>query len=109
MRDQRRVILSAFRIQRACVGWVTWKLLVLVCLGLAALSLLGPSVPTYDPWAWIIWGRQIAHLDLNTCSGPSWKPRPVFFPTVFSFAGDDAAPTLWLLISRAGGMIAIAM
>ena len=86
-----------------------WKLLVLVCLGVAALSLLGPSVPTYDPWAWIIWGRQIAHLDLNTVSGPSWKPLPVFFTTVFSFAGDDAAPNLWLLISRAGGMIAIAM
>jgi hypothetical protein len=86
-----------------------WKLLVLVCLGLAALSLLGPSVPTYDPWAWIIWGRQIPHLDLNTVSGPSWKPLPVFFTTVFSLAGDDAAPNLWLLISRAGGMIAIAM
>ena len=23
-----------------------------------------PSAPTYDPWAWIIWGREILHLDL---------------------------------------------
>ena len=77
---------------------------------LAALSLLGPSVPTYDPWAWIIWGREIAHLDLNTVSGPSWKPLPVFFTTVvLAASGDDAAPDLWLLISRAGGMLAIAM
>ncbi len=86
-----------------------WKALVLACLGLAALSLLAPSVPTYDPWAWISWGREITHLDLNTVSGPSWKPLPVLFTTVFAFFGDDAAPNLWLLISRAGGLLAIAM
>jgi len=86
-----------------------WKLLVLVCLGLAALSLLGPSNPTYDPWAWIIWGREVGNLDLNTVSGPSWKPLPVLFTTVFSFFGDDAAPNLWLVVARAGGFLAIAM
>jgi hypothetical protein len=86
-----------------------WKALVLACLGLAALSLLGPSNPTYDPWAWIIWGREIAHLDLNTVSGPSWKPLPVLFTTVLSLFGDDAAPNLWLVVARAGGFLAIAM
>ena len=30
----------------------------------------GPSMPTYDPWAWIIWGREVAHLDLDTTDGP---------------------------------------
>jgi hypothetical protein len=87
-----------------------WKLLVLGCLALAALSLaLTPSVPTYDPWAWIIWGREIAHLDLVTVAGPSWKPLPVLFTTPFSLAGDDGAPLLWLLIARAGGLLAFAM
>jgi hypothetical protein len=86
-----------------------WKALVLVCLGIAALSLLGPSSPTYDPWAWIIWGREIGHLDLVTTSGPSWKPLPVLFTTVFAFFGDGAAPDLWLVIARAGGLLAIAM
>ena len=47
-----------------------WKLLVLGCLALAALSLLAPSNPTYDPWAWIIWGREIAHLDLDDHERP---------------------------------------
>ena len=37
-----------------------------VVLALAALSMLGPFAPTYDPWAWIIWGREILHLDLST-------------------------------------------
>src|SRR4051812_42902607 len=86
-----------------------WRLLVLGCLALAALSLTLPSVPTYDPWAWIIWGREVAHLDLVTRTGPSWKPLPVIFTTPFSLAGDDGAPLLWLLVARAGGILAIAM
>src|SRR4051794_39855421 len=86
-----------------------WKALVLRGRGLAALSLLGPAVPTYDPWAWIIWGREITHLDLNTVSGPSWKPLPILFTTPFALFGDSAAPGLWLLMSRAGGLLAIAM
>ena len=47
------------------------------CLALAALSLLLPSEPSYDPWAWIVWGREIAFLELDTTGGPSWKPLPV--------------------------------
>jgi hypothetical protein len=86
-----------------------WRALVLGCLVLAALSLLGPAEPTYDPWAWIIWGREITHLDLNTVSGPSWKPLPIFFTTPFALFGEDAAPAMWLIVARAGGLLAIAM
>jgi hypothetical protein len=86
-----------------------WRLLVAGCLALAALSLLGPSQPAYDPWAWLIWGREIVHLDLVTDRGPSWKPLPVLFTTPFSLFGDDAAPELWLVIGRAGGLLALAM
>src|SRR3954465_14712848 len=86
-----------------------WRLLVLGCLALAGLSLLLASVPTYDPWAWIIWGREVAHLDLVTSTGPSWKPLPVIFTTPFSLAGDDGAPLLWLVVARAGGILAFAM
>jgi hypothetical protein len=53
-------------------SWLTGTLLVVVgCLALAALSLLTPSAPTYDPWSWIIWGREVVHLDLSTVGGPS--------------------------------------
>jgi hypothetical protein len=84
-------------------------LLVLGCVALAALSLLLPSTPTYDPWAWIIWGREVMHLDLVTTEGPSWKPLPVLFTAPFSLFGDGAAPALWLVIARAGGLLAVAM
>ena len=67
------------------------------------------SAPTYDPWAWIIWGREITQWDLVTTNGPSWKPLPVLFTTPFALFGDDGAPALWLLVARAGGLLAFAM
>ena len=68
-----------------------------------------PSTPTYDPWAWIIWGREVMHLDLVTTDGPSWKPLPILFTAPFSLAGDGPAPDLWLFVARAGGLLAVAM
>jgi hypothetical protein len=82
---------------------------MLCCLALAGLSLLLPSTPTYDPWAWILWGREIVHLDLMTTGGPSWKPLPILFTIPFSLFGDDLAPYLWLLLSRAAGLFACAL
>jgi hypothetical protein len=77
-------------------------------LGLAALSFLVPSAPTYDPWAWIIWGREIVHLDLSTVDGPSWKPLPVLFTIPFSLFGG-LAPDLWVFVARAGTLAGIVM
>jgi hypothetical protein len=84
-------------------------LLLLACFVLAALSLVGPDAPTYDPWAWLNWGRQLSEGGLDTTAGPSWKPLPVVFTTAFGFLGDDAAPPLWLLVARTGGLVALAL
>src|SRR3954452_15449498 len=78
-----------------------------VCLALGLLSLVGPSSPTYDPWAWLIWGREILHLNLDTRFGPSWKPLPVALTTVFALV-PGAAPALWVAVARAGGAAALA-
>lgn len=86
--------------------------LIPACLALAALSLLLPSAPTYDPWSWIVWGREVAHLELDTTGGPSWKPLPVMFTTVFSATGaidDSIPPLLWLVVARAGALLALAL
>jgi hypothetical protein len=81
-------------------------LLVAGCFALAALSLILPSPPGKDPWSWIIWGREVVHLDLDTMSGSSWKPLPVLFTAPFSIFGD-AAPELWMLVVRAGALLAV--
>src|SRR5437764_2024774 len=87
------------------------RFLLVVCgaaLVIAAVSLLIPSTPSYDPWSWLVWGREIIHLDLHTSGGPSWKPLTVIFTTVFALFGK-AAPDLWLVVARAGAVMAVVM
>jgi hypothetical protein len=81
--------------------------LVLVCLAVAIVSLLVLKEPSYDPTAWLIWGRQIVHGSLDTVGGPSWKPLTVLFTTVFSLAGSGPAPLLWLVVARLAGLLAL--
>jgi len=73
---------------------------------LGALSLLYPSTPSYDQWAWLIWGREITQFDLQTTGGPSWKPLPVMFTVPFALFGG-AAPDLWLVVARAGAVLSL--
>src|SRR5688500_3571224 len=75
---------------------------------LGFLSLLLPSAPTYDPLAWIIWGREIAHLDLNTVDGPSWKPLPVMLTTLTAPLGE-ASPSIWVAVARAGAIAGVVL
>src|SRR5579875_1489440 len=87
-----------------------WALasLAVAAVALAVASLSLPSTPSYDPWAWLVWGREITHGRLHTLGGPSWKPLPVLFTTIFApFA--DAQPDLWLVVARAGAALAVAL
>lgn len=81
-------------------------LVVAVCIAIAVASLAVPAALAYDAWAWLVWGRAIAALALDTTAGPSWKPLPVVFTTVFSVAGA-AAPALWLVLTRTAGLLAL--
>ena len=81
--------------------------LAAACLALAALSLLLPWALAFDPWSWLVWGREVTRLELDTAGGPSWKPLPVVATTLLALAGS-AAPALWLVLARAGGLLALA-
>ncbi|MEA2391616.1 MAG: hypothetical protein QOK31_1725, partial [Solirubrobacteraceae bacterium] len=85
-------------------------LVVAGCLGAGSLTLLFSAMPHYDAWGWIVWGREIAdpHRMLGTLGGPAWKPLPVLFTTLFAPLGG-AAPALWLVVSRAGGALALVL
>ena len=83
-----------------------------LALALAALSLVLPSEPSYDPWAWIVWGREIAFLGLDTTGGPSWKPLPVAFTRSSrrsACSTDDLPPACGCWLARAGVLLAMAM
>jgi hypothetical protein len=81
--------------------------LVGVAVVVAAVSLLHPYALAFDPMAWNVWGREIGRLQLDTSSGPSWKPFPVLFTTPLALFGSPA-PSLWLIVARAGGLLALA-
>lgn len=84
-------------------------LATVTCAALAALSAaVLPTVPSYDPWSWIVWGREVVDPQLSffVGGGPSWKPLPVMFTTVFALFGS-AAPTLWVIAARAGGLLGL--
>ncbi len=89
-------------------SWRVYAALVFGSLAFGALSLLYPSTPSYDPWGWLLWGREVLHLNLNTVGANTFKPLPVLFTLPFALFGR-AQPDLWLVIARAGMVLAVAM
>src|SRR4051794_9723098 len=79
------------------------------CLALAVLSLVIAAQTTYDPTAWLIWGREIMHGDLSTSVGPSWKPLPILVTAPAALLGDTAQQQIWLVVARAGVLAAVAL
>ena len=80
----------------------------LLSVGVAAASLLVVApAPSYDPWAWLLWGREISELRLSTEEGPAFKPLPVAIGAVLALTGADVAPVAWVLIARAGAVLAL--
>src|SRR4051812_40500064 len=81
----------------------------LACLLVGIASLALPSGPTYDPYAWLIWGRDLAHGTLvTTGGGTSWKPLPAIVDALLTPLGGSAA-SAWLVIARAGALFAVFM
>ena len=80
------------------------------CVLLAAASLAVSSTPGFDASGWVLWGRELAgHGAFSTLSYPSWKPLPALVNTVFAVVSPRAVPALWLVISRASGLLAIVL
>lgn len=80
---------------------------VLAALLLAAASLPLGHALAFDASAWVVWGREVWALDLRTGAGPSWKPFPVLFTAPFAALGDGAGAA-WLVVARAGALLAVA-
>ncbi|MGH2858957.1 MAG: hypothetical protein ACRDMJ_15895 [Solirubrobacteraceae bacterium] len=98
---------SGARLSRVARSPATVAVLACVALGALSAAVL-PTVPSYDPWSWIVWGREVfdPHLSFIVNGGPSWKPLPVVFTAVWGLFGS-AAPTLWVVTSRIGGLLGL--
>jgi hypothetical protein len=94
-------------------GWLKDNSIPYLIVGAFVLALISVLVidwvPSSDPWAWIDWGQEItsSHISLSLAGGPSWKPFPVVFTTIFGLFGH-AAPDMWLVVTRTAGLLAIA-
>ncbi len=89
------------------IGLTPWRplLVVAAAAALAAASFaVVPAQVGFDPWNWLIWGRQIVDGHLDTRGGTSWKPLPVLLTTPLSLAGG-AAPVLWLGVERTAALL----
>lgn len=73
---------------------------------IAALSLPFGFALAFDASAWVVWGRELWSLDIDTGAGPSWKPLPLIVTGPFALLGDVGAAA-WLLVARAGALLAV--
>jgi len=80
------------------------------CVLLAVASLALSSTPGFDPSGWVLWGRELAgHGTFSTLGYPSWKPLPALVDAAFALVGPGAVPELWLVVARAGGLLAVVL
>ncbi|MPY93799.1 MAG: hypothetical protein GEV08_12275 [Acidimicrobiia bacterium] len=78
-----------------------------LCVVLAGLSVLVVRpAPSYDPWAWLLWGGEVLDGRLDTVAGPAFKPLPVAVCTLLATLGS-AAPWAWVLLARAAAAVAL--
>jgi hypothetical protein len=79
-------------------------LTVAIATSLLSLLLVAPA-PSYDAWAWLLWGREVAGGGLSTLEGPAFKPLPVAVCALLAPFGS-AAPWLWVALVRAAAVLA---
>jgi hypothetical protein len=98
---------SGGALQRTLRSSAVWSVVACIVLGALSAAVL-PTVPSYDPWSWIVWGREITdpHISFIISGGPSWKPLPFVFTTIWGAFGN-AAPTLWVITARIGGLLGL--
>ncbi|HET9720382.1 MAG TPA: hypothetical protein VFP55_09920, partial [Solirubrobacteraceae bacterium] len=92
-------ILSWVRAHPFAAGWGA-----AILLGVLS-GIVWPTVPSYDPFSWVVWGHEVtsSSIPFYVGSGPSWKPLPFFFTTIYGIFGSPA-PWLWVVTARIGGI-----
>jgi hypothetical protein len=85
--------------------------------GLAGLLVLALVIvvwartrPGFDPYGWLVWGKQTLLGSLDTNAAPSWKPLPYVFTLPFALFGHYQV-WLWMVACVAvslGGALAAA-
>lgn len=86
-----------------------WRVALLAAAILVALaSLPFHGTLRYDPQGWLQWGREIGQGlgTFDTSEYPSWKPLGLVLALPVAATGS-AAPTIWLVLVRTAGILAL--
>ena len=76
-------------------------LIAIIVLALATVIVVWARTrPGYDPYGWLVWGRQTIKGALDTNAAPSWKPLPYLFTLPYALAGHYQL-WLWMITSVA--------
>lgn len=63
----------------------------------------GPVPLSYDPEAWLVWGRELVAGRLDVTAGPAIKPLPMLVDAaLIGAAGPEVGRALWAAIALAG-------
>jgi hypothetical protein len=78
-----------------------------VAVSIAALAIA--ARPQYDPYGWLLWGRELATGSpaFSTINYPSWKPLGAMLGFLVQPAAGGA-PELWLVLTRVAGLAGLA-
>jgi hypothetical protein len=85
-----------------------WRAILAILAAAAASPLLVRAAPGYDPWTWLLWGREVAGGTLSTVDGPAFKPLPVVVCALLAPLGS-AAPVVWVVLVRAAAGAALVL
>jgi len=89
------------------VNYVRWLPVSFAMAGVSLLLL--PRGLGYDPWSWMVWGRELDHGTLVTSgAASSIKPLPIFVDVLLAPFGGAAAD-LWLVCARAGILVSVVL
>lgn len=69
---------------------------------LVLAQVVAPPALSYDPEAWLVWGRELWGGTLDVTAGPAIKPLPMLIDAgLVATVGADAAWHVWSLAARA--------
>ena len=74
--------------------------LVVLALAVGVSVLLAAPAPSYDPWMWLLWGRELARLRARPPRARRSSRCP--WPSARCCAARRRAPVAWVLLARAG-------
>ena len=102
IKGSRYILVPALRTGEACSldARVQRVIAAILAVGRRVARCSSAPAPGYDPWAWLLWGREVAGGALSTVEGPAFKPLPVAVCALLAPLGG-AAPWLWVR-ARAG-------